>query len=248
MCSRYRYKAEIEQLPREFQELCETGITPRFNVAPTQQAPVVLLKEGRADLQMLRWGLVPAWSKDGKGGFINARSETAAEKPAFRDAFRHRRCLVIAHGFYEWQTVPHGKQPWHFHRKGDQMMCFAGLWEEAFGGGRLKIEDGRLERGTGKTDEPSVGAHLRTFTILTTAANSLIAPLHDRMPVILPEDGWRTWIDSGSTSSQLQQLLVPFDAAAMESWPVTPRMNHFRFESEECVKPFAVDDLELKLE
>lgn len=255
MCSRYRFKAEIDRLPHEFQELCETGITPRFNVAPTQPAAVVVLEDERAKVQTMRWGLVPPWSKDGKRSMINARSETAAEKPVFRDAFQHRRCLVIAHGFYEWQTVPHGKQPWHFHLKEDRLMCLAGLWEETRGGGESKIADGRsgmedriVAKGAGNANLPSDCSHFRSFAILTTAANSLIGRIHDRMPVILPEDGWRTWLDGRSTTSRLQELLTPFDPDDMESWPVTPRMSNVRFESEECVRPCVTNDLEFQFE
>jgi putative SOS response-associated peptidase YedK len=233
MCNRYRFTDKIEALARVFLELnaLKPRLTPRFNVAPTQLAPVVLPGEDlKAEIQMLRWGLVPSWSKDGKGGFLNARSETVADKPAFRSAYRLRRCLVIAHGFYEWQTLPHGKkQPWHFHRLGDEMMAFAGLWESW-------------------QPHPGPAEPVRTFTILTTPANRLIAPLHDRMPVILPPEAWRAWIDPRSAAGQLQPYLAPCDAGAMESWPVTPRMNNVRFESEECLKPIAVDDLELRLE
>lgn len=102
---------------------------PRFNLAPTQEAPVIYLPEGKPTFEIMRWGLVPSWSKDTKGAgkCINARSESAADKPSFRAAFKHRRCLVPAHGYYEWTVTPGGKQPWHFHRKGDATMCFAGL-------------------------------------------------------------------------------------------------------------------------
>jgi len=232
MCNRYRFTEKIEALARVFLELnaMNLRLAPRFNVAPTQQAPVLVPGEDqRPGIEMMRWGLVPSWSKDGKGGFLNARSETAAEKPAFRDAWRHRRCLVIAHGFYEWQTVPHGKQPWHFHLKGDELMCFAGLWET------WKQKD--------SAQEP-----LRTFTILTTSANALVAPLHDRMPVILPQEAWRTWIDARSTPGEIQSLMAPLDSGAMECWRVTPRMNNARHESPDCAVPFEPDHLELKLE
>lgn len=232
MCNRYRFTEKIEALARVFLELNAAlpRLTPRQNVAPTQQAPVVVAGDDeRAGIEVMRWGLVPPWSREGKGGFLNARSETVAEKPAFRNAWRHRRCLVIAHGFYEWQTLPHGKQPWHFHQKGDELMCFAGLWE--------------TWQPPGAGEPP-----WRTFTIVTTSANSLVGRLHDRMPVILPPEAWRTWIDRNSNTAQIQPLMAPRDAALMESWPVTPRMNNARYEAADCADPVIVDDPELKLE
>lgn len=233
MCNRYRFSAETIELTHVFPELSETRLTPRFNVAPTQQAPVVVFEGETARLETFRWGLVPSWSKDSKGGFLNARSETAPEKPAFRAAFRHRRCLVIAHGFYEWQPLPHLKQPWHFHLKGDALMCFAGLWE---------------------TWQPPDASQdpWRTYTILTTTSNALVAPLHDRMPVILPPSAWRPWLEQGSSRDKLAPLLAPYDATQMESWPVTPRMNSARFESPECIQAVAPDtgpkQLDLRLQ
>lgn len=226
MCGRYRFKSDLGELMERFPELrIAAPLTPRHNVAPTQLAPVGVLEPQGLALRMMRWGLVPAWSKDTRDAArcINARCETAATKPSFRAAFRDRRCLVIAHGYYEWQSTPHGKQPWLYGRKGEGLLCLAGLWEAWSPPG-----------------DPAAPA-LETFTILTTSPNSLAARLHDRMPVILPPDAWKPWLDPKAARADLERLLVPCDAADMTAWPVTPRMNSPRFESPDCLKPIELE-------
>lgn len=222
MCGRYRFKPDISELQEVFPELAHAAIkTPRYNVAPTQEAPVVARVTGEIELATMRWGLVPHWARSAKDGakLINARSETAAEKPSFRTPFRQHRCLVVTHGYYEWQATPHGKQPWHFGLEGDALLGLAGLWDEWL-------------------DRTSPGAApLRTFTILTTGANALARKFHDRMPVILPRERWRQWLSPQLLPCDAQAMLAPFDESAMLAWPVTPRMNNMRYESPDCATP-----------
>ena len=188
MCGRYRVTAEIELQAKAVRmrfQLAEA----RWNLAPTQMAPVVRINENGPDHSMMSWGLVPSWSKDQLGGskLINARSETVAEKPSFRSAFKHRRCLIPAHGYYEWKAVSKGKQPFHFQRTGGRVMCFAGLWEQWH------------------PHEPEGNARpLEPLTILTTQANELAALYHDRMPVILPEQNWGDWLNRQAQPDDLR--------------------------------------------
>ena len=192
MCSRYFLDADGNVIAFVFGVPLHERVKKRFNIAPTQDSPVVrATPEGTREVGMLRWGLVPSWAKDVKVGaqMINARSETLAEKPAFRNAFRQRRCLVPATGFFEWQGEPGRKQPWAITVPGRPLFAFAGLWE------RWKAPDG--------------GA-VETFTIVTTDANEAIAPIHDRMPVILPEEAYDTWLLG--KPEELGALLKPYDA------------------------------------
>ncbi len=233
MCGRYRFTSDMETLMAAFGSLIAKRILiePRWNMAPTQLAPVVVQPGESQEMEMMRWGLVPSWSKDTKAASkcINARSESAAEKPSFRSAFKHRRCLVPAHGYYEWTGAPGGrKQPWHFGLRGEGLMCFAGLWESW--------------TPPEQRDVPDPPAPLHTYTILTTTPNELAARWHDRMPVILPQQSWAEWLNPGAKPAELQSLLKPGDAGNMEAWPVTPRMNTVRFESPECAKPISEND------
>lgn len=223
MCGRYRVKAEIE-LNAPAVKLSFRMAHARWNLAPTQMAPVVSLNESGPEHSMMRWGLVPSWSKDqlNAAKLINARSETVAEKPSFRSAFKHRRCLIPAHGYYEWKAVSSGKQPFHFQRAEGKVMCFAGLWEQWH-----------------PHEETENEPPLETFTIITTQANELAARYHDRMPVILPEQNWDHWLNPQTKPDDLKPLLVPF-AGEMDCWAVTPRMNNVRFESPECAEPVQV--------
>lgn len=221
MCGRYRLQKDLDDLKVHFRDL---GIPPafasRYNIAPAQNSLVLRLEDGEPELVMMRWGLVPWWSKDDKSGgkCINARSETLATKPSFRDAFRSRRCLVPAHGYYEWTTTMTGKQPWHFQQKGGRVMCFAGLWE------------------SWKPKDP-VAVPLHSFSIVTCKPSEFAARFHNRMPVILRGENQDQWLDPNGSLDELQGLLAPAPENFLEAWPVTPRMNTPRFESEECMMP-----------
>jgi putative SOS response-associated peptidase YedK len=209
MCGRYLLKSPVDALRRAFGFVEQPNLMPRYNIAPTQDAPVVRQRrepKGERTLQMLRWGLIPSWAKDTKMGakLINARSESIAEKPSFRSAFRRRRCLVPADGFYEWRAEGARKQPYLIVRRDREPFAFAGLWE----------------RWT-----PKEGEAIDSFTIVTTDANALLQPLHVRMPVILAPEDYGRWLDPDAVEADLLPLLRP----APEEWlgyaPVSPRVN-----------------------
>ena len=224
MCGRYALAVPPE-LAEIFRELLglhgALELEARYNIAPTQDAPIVRARGDRhnRDLDLARWGLVPHWSKDTKIGArtINARSETAATKPAFRDPFRLRRCLVPASGFYEWKSVPgqRQKQPYYIHATGGGLLAFAGLWDRWRGPG---------------------GEHVVSFTILTTEPNELVRPLHDRMPVILPAEHFERWLDPELRDVEaLEPLLVPASGEVLELRPVSPRVNKPEHDDPACI-------------
>lgn len=209
MCGRYVLKSA----PRRIRELFgiddghDTSRSeqwrPRFNLAPSQVALVVRLIDGQRHLDLLRWGLIPSWAEDPSISMklINARSETAATKPAFRAAFRAHRCVVPADGFFEWKHLASGKQPYYIHRKDGQLLAMAGLWEHWQPAG---------------ADHP-----VETFTILTTSANHWMQALHDRMPVVLEGDEIAQWLDPGAKSAEVRHLLRPLGDGDLEAYPVS---------------------------
>jgi putative SOS response-associated peptidase YedK len=220
MCGRYTLSTPAGRLAEEFQLDSTVEIAPSYNVAPTQQVAAVLEDEGGRRLEMLRWGLVPSWADDPEIGarMINARSETAPEKPSFRRAFRGRRCLIPADGFYEWKRENGGKQPYYFHMQGGRPFAFAGLWEGWEKGGE----------GT-----------LRTCVILTTRANPVLSGIHDRMPVILPHDAYDAWLDPDAGREELGELMIPYPNDDLETYPVSRFVNSPRNNDERCIEPAA---------
>lgn len=191
MCSRYFLDADGNIIAYTFTVPVHERIRKRFNIAPTQEAPVVRAAKGGArEVAMCRWGLVPSWAKDLKTGarMINARSETAEGKPSFRDAFKSRRCIVPATGFFEWQGEPGRKQAYAITVNDRALFGFAGLWESW---------------------KSPLGETVETYTILTTDANETIAKIHDRMPVILPEGAHDAWL-AGSTDNA-RPLMRPYE-------------------------------------
>lgn len=226
MCGRFSLHTVRERIIEHFgiEEFSETGMTPRFNIAPSQIIPVVRLnRDGRRELAQLRWGLIPYWAKDANTGFstINARAETVASKPAFRDPFRRRRCLVPADGFFEWE--PRGgksKQPWFIHPKDADLFGFAGLWDG------WQAADGKV---------------LETFTIIVTDASDLVRPIHDRMPAILSPTDYDRWLDVRTFDlDALQGLLRPYPAERLEAYPVSSRVNSPKNDDELCSMPVGV--------
>lgn len=206
MCGRIALTLSEAELADLFGARADLHWSPRYNVAPTQPIPVVRNCRGGRELVLMRWGLVPRWNAErNPTGFINARSETAAEKPAFREAFRSRRCLVPADGFYEWKSLgKKHRQPFYFRKSGGGPFAYAGLWETWLG----------------------EGGPLDTVAVLTTSANELVRPLHDRMPAIIPDVQFAAWLDpQEARPEKLLPLLVPFPAERMESWPVSERVN-----------------------
>ena len=226
MCGRYSLTTAPEALRRLFDFDTTPNLQPRYNIAPTQSVPVVRpAANGGRELAMLRWGLIPSWAKEAAIGnkMINARSETVAEKPSFRSAFRHRRCLVPADGFYEWRREGEIKQPYRIGMKGGAAFAFAGLWESW----------------PGTDDDDAV----ETFTILTTEANRRLGPIHARMPVILAPDAYDAWLaaESGSRDDALG-LLRPFAEAPMAFYRVSTRVNSPRNDDPDCLAPIAQSD------
>lgn len=219
MCGRYILSITGKVLAEAFDLEELPDLPPRYNIAPTQDAPVVRETGGRRRLDLLRWGLIPSWARDAAMGarLVNARAETAASRPSFRSALRRRRCLVPSDGFYEWRKTPSGKQPWLIRMQDGSPFAMAGLWE------RWRSPGG----------EP-----LESFTILTTEPNELVAPLHDRMPVILPPNGWDTWLDPTlDDPSALSRLLRPYPPEGMIAHPVTPAVGSPAFDEPACIKP-----------
>ena len=225
MCGRYVLTTPGEVLAQIFEtapppeELLE-AIVPRYNISPTQAVPIVRQPAGGArELALVQWGLVPHWAKDPKIGnqLINARAETAAEKPSFRDAMKRRRCLIPADGFYEWQKLGKGKQPWLLRVEGARTFAFAGLWSQ--------------------WKNPEGGATLETCAILTTTPNELTATVHDRMPVILPATTWRRWLDDAPPGTPFTELLISYPAAQMEALPVSKRVNSPANEGPDLIEP-----------
>jgi len=209
-----------------------------YNIAPTQDVLVARIKKNKepdsdspAQLDRLRWGLVPFWAKDLKIGarMINARSETVAEKPAFRSAFKKRRCLVVADGFFEWKKTTNGKQPFFITIDGGRPFCFAGLWES--------WRPQASHSDTDKTKDASANP-IETCTVITTDANRFMQPIHDRMPVILDQDKFEVWLDPDfQSASSLKAMMKQIDSERMTAVPVSTFVNKPTNNSPQCVEP-----------
>jgi putative SOS response-associated peptidase YedK len=222
MCGRFTLQIPPELLAEIF-GILEIPVFPaRYNIAPTQQVPVIRQAgDGRNQCSVMRWGLIPSWAKDPSIGnrLINARCETVSGKPAFRHAVRQSRCIVPASGFYEWREEGGEKVPLYIRLKDGSPTFFAGLWEEW---------------------KSPRGEAVESFTILTTLANWLLSSIHGRMPVILPTDSTPLWLDRETTDpDRLKPLCLPFPADLMEMWPVLPLVNSPRNDFPELIAPFA---------
>lgn len=217
MCGRYTLTktGKIIQSHFSFMET-DSPHNPRYNIAPTQTAPVVLLQQGQRQLSFMRWGLIPHWAKDEKFGskMINARAETVQEKPSFKDSFKTKRCLVPADGFIEWEQTEGGKQPHYITMRNNALFAFAGIWSEWENNGGL----------------------LRTFSIITTLCNPLVRPIHPRMPVILSPKNYDTWL-TGAKANTLQSLLMPFPAGSMQRDAISTEINSAKNDRAECLLP-----------
>lgn len=229
MCGRYRLSRR-KQIVEEYFDASDWqhDWNPRYNIAPTQPVPVIRQnpKEPVRKLSLMRWGLVPSWAKDPSVGasMINARAETAHERPAFRDALKYRRCLIPADGFYEWVRRAGAKQPYCFEVNGGELFAFAGLWE-------------------GWKD--SSGNWLKTCSILTTTPNAVTSAVHDRMPVILAGSDYDLWLDPGMQNvAAISDLLKPYDARLMRSFPVSNRINHVANDDQECSRAVELADIQ----
>jgi putative SOS response-associated peptidase YedK len=221
MCGRFTLTTPLGAVALRFgvrAGLEEAGYIPRYNIAPTQTV-IVIGDDGQRYLTRMRWGLIPSWAKDPAIGnrMINARAETVATKRAFRAALRKRRCLVVADGFYEWQKQGRTKQPFRIVLRSREPFGFAGLWESW-----LSPE----------------GEEIKSCTIITTEANELLLPIHDRMPVILTREAEAAWLDPAiQEPTQLLPLLKPYPAEGMELYPVSTRVNNPAHDGSECMEP-----------
>ncbi len=221
MCGRYTLTVTLEELMLRFLigETTIPQLEPRYNVAPGQMVMAVVSDGKHNRLGELKWGLVPPWADDPKIGsrMLNARAETAAAKPAFRDALRRKRCLIPADGFYEWQRTESGKQPMRITLRSREPFAMAGLYE---------------------TWVSPAGERLSTCTVLTTSPNGLMASIHDRMPVILRREDEPLWLDRGiQDAARLSPLLVPYPEEEMAAYPVGAGVGSVKNDSRECIEP-----------
>lgn len=234
MCGRFTLATPAEEWAQLFRLDVVPDVAPRYNIAPTQDVAVVRAPPGLAqhpglqlapegaelphEVAMVRWGLVPYWAKKPGNGplLINARCETVADKPSFRDSFRERRCLVVADGFYEWHAAGRAKQPYWIGLADHRPFAFAGLWD------RWASADGEA---------------LESCTILTTHANEALRPLHDRMPVIVDPVHYDTWLDPNTIPWELEPLLTAHPPDDVDFFPVSTRVNYVANDDETCLAP-----------
>ncbi|KFI22636.1 SOS response-associated peptidase [Nitrosococcus oceani] len=220
MCGRYTLYTSPAKIAAHFHLHQVQDLIPRFNIAPSQTVPVVRGESSYRELTLLRWGLIPHWSKEEKSPYnlINARAETVATKPAFRGAFRQRRCLIPADGFYEWKAEADGKQPYYIRHHDGEVFAFAGLWEHW---------------------EGETGKYIDSCTIIVTAANKLIQPIHDRMPVILEPVDYETWLNpnNNQATSVLTALLKSYPPEKMKACPISKKVNRPTNDDPACITP-----------
>jgi putative SOS response-associated peptidase YedK len=225
MCGRFTLTADVNKIRESFQGVnVPDQMQPKYNVAPTQPVAVIP-NDGKNQLDFFVWGLIPSWAKDPNIGsrMINARAETLAEKPAFRSAFRRRRCLVVADGFYEWRLEGDGKRktPMYIRLEGGEPFAFAGLWE---------------------IWQSPDGSTIPSCTIITTEPNTMMASIHNRMPVILPKAAYSQWLaPEEQDPSQLMGLLRPYAEDEMAAYPVSRAVNDPRHDAPDCIQPLAGD-------
>jgi putative SOS response-associated peptidase YedK len=218
MCGRYSLEARSSEIVEAFGLAEALSVEARYNIAPTQNVPVVRIDPDTRDrrLEVIRWGLQPAWAK-GPRPIINARSETIAEKPSFRSAFKQRRCLVPATGFFEWQKLGSAKQPFCIRPHDRGVFAFAGIWDWF---------------------RDKEGNQAEAFAILTCAPNRTMEPIHNRMPVILDAAAYQLWLDPGVQSAEpLAPLMVPAPDDRLTAYPVSSRVNSPAHDDAECIEP-----------
>jgi len=220
MCGRYDNLIAQDAYRGLFkaQRLALSNFPPRYNIAPTDQIPIVRIdpRDGEREVVMARWGLIPFWMKEKpKVPHINARAETVDKLPMFREAFAKRRCLIPATGFYEWEKREDGKQPYRFTRKDLEPFAFAGIWEFA----RIEAEE------------------ILSAAIIVGDANSLVSPIHNRMPVMLMAEDYDRWLGAATDIHELKTMLKPYDPALMEAYAVSRVVNSVKNDTEECIEP-----------
>lgn len=226
MCGRFALATSPKELEKYFGLPGFEMVRPRYNIAPSQ--PVITVRinhHGEKETTHLQWGLIPSWNKNLEKAkpLINARGETIHEKPSFRSAFKRRRCIVPASGFYEWEVISGGKQPYYFHLKESETMAIAGIWEYY---------------------SDSTGTELETLALITTSANQLLAGMHDRMPVILSPEDFDDWLEAPEEDAlNMRGLIRPYPAERMRGYPVDKTVNNPVNDSEECIRPQGSDIL-----
>ena len=233
MCCRVAQGSGRDKVKKKMKARGDTPtITPRLNLAPTQDALVAVQASGDVRLEAMRWGMIPPWAKDKSIGakLANARAETIDEKPSFQQPFRRQRCLLPVDGYYEWESRPSGKLPVYYSMRDGDLFCLAGLWE--------------TWTTPEQTDEPELpgldqaqAETLCTFTVITTTPNRLAKRVHDRMPVIVHPADYGNWLSPESKAADLKRLLRPFDDEPMQEHYVTPLMNNPHFEAPACIEP-----------
>ena len=232
MCGRYRLSRRKQIIEEHFDAAdWQDDWSPRYNIAPTQHVPVIRQhpKKPVRQISLMKWGLIPTWARDTSiaSSTINAKSETASTKPAFRDLLKFRRCLIPADGFYEWKRTGTSKLPFCFEVNEGELFAFAGLWD-----GWKNAE----------------GQWIKTFTILTTTPNAVTSAIHDRMPVILDRDSYDLWLDPGMQNvAAISELLKTYDARLMRCYPVSSRVNHVANDDVECSQPVEVAEAQDRL-
>lgn len=220
MCGRYTLRAPDRIRIKGFDaslylpSLDQLLLEPRYNIAPSQAILTIRQKQDEKELSPLVWGLVPSWSATAKG-FINARAETLEARASFSESFHRRRCLIPADGFYEWKKEGKARQPYYFQLQDGEPFAFAGIWD------------------TWRKD----GVSINSCAIITTTPNEMLAPIHDRMPAILPPETNDLWLDPRATTGLLAELLAPYPAAAMKGYPVSTDVNHTKLDDKHLVEP-----------
>ncbi len=218
MCGRYTLTKPFKNIVIHYSPVnAKTSHKPRYNIAPTQTAPIVIFVNDALELHSMRWGLIPSWSKDKKtgSGFINARSETVHQKPSFRSSFKTKRCLVPADGYIEWEKTAEGKTPHYIYLPSKEIFSFAGLWSDSQG------EEGPV----------------RTFSIITAEASPQLRSLHDRMPVIMPQDQRQAWLNPDADIEELKKLLGSNLTSPLESRKISRKINSPKNDFQECLLP-----------
>jgi putative SOS response-associated peptidase YedK len=246
MCARFTLSKELSEFRRLIDFVCRvTLFTPRYNIAPRQQVPVIVRENYLTVVKLMRWGLIPSWATDESVGdsLINARAESLTEKSSFRRLIASQRCLIPADGYYEWQADGQssatarrnarrtGRIPFRFTMKDGGLFCFAGLWDKWIRAPRTQ------ELLLADDDGPQPGQIVETFTIITTAPNEMVAAVHDRMPVILHPEHYGWWLYEEGKDEALKSLLRPFPAEEMKCYRVSELVNNARNDSPACIKP-----------
>jgi putative SOS response-associated peptidase YedK len=237
MCGRYSASGNLDELTKLIDYVSRGAfLAPRYNVAPRQLMPVIVLEHYQPVMKLMRWGLIPSWAKEASIGdkLINARAETLAEKASFRYAYHHQRCLIPADGFYEWQRQDKSFTPFRFTMRDQSYFCMAGLWErwiEPAREGEFNFND---------LDEPSPSRVVESFTVITTSANPMVSRVHDRMPVILSPQDWLRWIDCERNKGDdvyIRYMLKPYPAEDMDCYRVSKLVNSAANDNPEVMKP-----------